>query len=202
MKVLEKFTKTEERFKRRVEEDTLRSLKSDNVSGPSESCTSTTTEIPVGNSGNDSSAFGTTSNDDLFKSPYLEKITNVSESNQNRQSWPNLARAADRCGLSDRSVAIIVNAALEDLGYITKTNTKMILDRSKVRRERQKHRKRIQKEEDMLWNAVTGIYVDGKRDATLTTKQRPNGKHCKETILEDHHVVVGEPGGFYLTHYI
>ena len=58
-----------------------------------------------------------------------------------------------------------------------------------------------QKEEDVYWSImVNGVYVDGRKDSTLRTIQNENNTYSKETILEEHHVVVGELGGFYFTH--
>ncbi|ESO11477.1 hypothetical protein HELRODRAFT_183174, partial [Helobdella robusta] len=44
---------------------------------------------------------------------------------------PNLAQACDRTGISDRSASLLVNAVLQDLQIITKTNSSQIVDRSK-----------------------------------------------------------------------
>ena len=51
--------------------------------------------------------------------------------NQNRKSLPNLARAAERFKLSDRTASSVANAVLEDLGLITTSNNKLINDKSK-----------------------------------------------------------------------
>ena len=48
--------------------------------------------------------------------------------------------------------------------------------------------------------AITGIYFDGRRDTTLV-KVNKNGKWYGDTGVEDHYVLVEEPGGDYLTHF-
>jgi len=46
---------------------------------------------------------------------------------------------------------------------------------------------------------ITGIYFDGRRDKTLI-KTKVEDKWYSDTTVEDHYVVVVEPGGEYLTH--
>ena len=63
--------------------------------------------------------------------------------NQNRKSWSNLARATERFKLSDRAASSVENAVLEDLELITTSTNKLVNDKSKLRREREKHIKKI-----------------------------------------------------------
>ncbi|KAB7494258.1 hypothetical protein Anas_01934 [Armadillidium nasatum] len=74
------------------------------------------------------------------------------------------------------------------------------LFRNKLRRERNKLRKERQKERRKLFGNITGIGFDGRRDATLQISEL-NGKYYTSTILEDHYVITGEPGDFYLDHF-
>ncbi|KAB7500854.1 hypothetical protein Anas_10986 [Armadillidium nasatum] len=71
---------------------------------------------------------------------------------------------------------------------------------AKIRRERNKLRKERQKEEEKVFDNITGIGFDGRRDATLQISE-VNGKYYTSTILEDHYVITGEPGDFYLDHF-
>ena len=45
------------------------------------------------------------------------------------------------------------------------------------------------------------MYVDGYKDATLTTACLESGKIYQSTCLEEHIVMVGEPGEYYLSHF-
>ena len=45
------------------------------------------------------------------------------------------------------------------------------------------------------------MYLDGRKDSTLTTLVADNGKRYQGRVLEEHYVVVGEPGSYYLTHF-
>lgn len=123
------------------------------------------------------------------------------EHNQNRKNWPNLVSMCERFRTSDREGAAIANAVMYDIGYISESNTKFVIDRSKLRREREKYRKEIIQKEKNFCDVVDGIYLDGRKDATLSTRHEGNNKHYSTTVLEEHYVVIGEPGELYLTHF-
>ena len=69
------------------------------------------------------------------------------------------------------------------------------MDRSKLRRERQKYRKETRNKEQELFELVDSIFVDGRKDATRTMVQVNGNYHC-QTVIEDHYAIVGEPNGF------
>ena len=54
-------------------------------------------------------------------------------------------------------------------------------------------------EDDALFLKVDGIYIDGRKHATQV-KVNKEDKCYRKTIVEEHYVVVGEPGAFYLTY--
>ena len=64
--------------------------------------------------------------DDDFKTPHTF-VTR--ETNQNRKSWKNLARATERFNISNRAGASIANAVMKDLGIITDENDKLVVDK-------------------------------------------------------------------------
>ena len=59
---------------------------------------------------------------------------------QNRMNFPNLAQITERYQISDRAAAALANAVLTDVGIITKSQKTYVIDKSKLRRERQKYR--------------------------------------------------------------
>ena len=57
------------------------------------------------------------------------------------------------------------------------------------------------RQEELFFKEVDGIYIDGRKDATLTLKQDElSGRYHQSTELIEHYVIVGQPGEFYLTH--
>ncbi|KAB7504140.1 hypothetical protein Anas_12113 [Armadillidium nasatum] len=119
---------------------------------------------------------------------------------QNRRELRTLAEACDRYQISDRAGAAIASSVLVDFGLITRDKMQNVIDKNKLRRERNKLRKERQKEEKNWFGNITGIGFDGRRDATLQISEL-NGKYYTSTILEDHYVITGEPGDFYLDHF-
>ena len=43
------------------------------------------------------------------------------------------------------------------------------------------------------------VYADVRKDATIKSNRR-RGKYYRETVIEGHYVIVGEPHKFYLSH--
>jgi len=100
-------------------------------------------------------------------------------------------------GISDR---IIANAALKDAGLITDLDKTYVIDKNNLRRERVKHRNIISEEEAIFYKFIDGIYIDGRKDANLLTEHdAQTGKYYHKTVLQEHIVIVGEPGACYLT---
>ena len=48
---------------------------------------------------------------------------------------------------------------------------------------------------------MDSIFVDGRKDATMTMVE-VNGNYHRQTVIEEHYVIVGEPNSFYLFHVI
>ena len=89
---------------------------------------------------------------------------------------------------------------MQDLGLVNEENKSLITDHHKLRRKRQKYREEIRDQEEVNFNLVDGLYLDGRKDATQVLLQSPNDKLYKSVQLEEHYTVVGEPGAYYLTH--
>ncbi|KAK0048904.1 hypothetical protein Bpfe_021670 [Biomphalaria pfeifferi] len=118
---------------------------------------------------------------------------------QMRIPLPNLAKEADRYGISDRAAASLATAVLIDVGFITKQNQSFVIDKNKVHRERLNLRKGLQRDMRQSPKGITSIYFDGRRDTTLVKVNR-SGKWYGDTTVENHYVLVEEPGSSYLTH--
>lgn len=126
-------------------------------------------------------------------------VADAAGKSQMRISLPNLVKEADRYGISDRATASLATAVLIDVGIVTKDDQSLVIDKNKVRRERMKFRKSLQRNVNQSNDTITSIYFDGRRDKTMT-KIKNNDKWYGDTTVEDHYVLVTEPGGYYLTH--
>jgi len=89
---------------------------------------------------------------------------------QNRMEWPHLAMTSERYQLSDRASAAVANAALKDAGLITDLDKTYVIDKNKLRREREKYRNIISEDEAIFYKFIDWVYIDGRKDATLLTE--------------------------------
>ena len=105
----------------------------------------------------------------------------------------------ERYELSDRAGAAIASATLKAFEIVTEEDKRYVVDKSKLRRERQKYREEIRNNEQELFELMDSIFVDGRKDATMTMVDL-NGNYYRPTDIEEHYVIVGEPNGFYFSH--
>ena len=94
----------------------------------------------------------------------------------------------ERYEVSDRAGAGIASATLKAFGIVTEEDKRYVVDRSKLQSKRQE-----------LFELVHSIFVDGRKDATMTMVE-VNDSYHRQTVIEEHYVIVGEPNGFYLSH--
>jgi len=96
--------------------------------------------------------------------------------------WPNLAMMSERYQLSDKASAAVANAALKDAGLITYLDETYVIDKNKLRREREKYRNIINEKEAIFCKFIDGIYIDGRKDPTLLTEHgEQTGKYYHKT---------------------
>ena len=106
------------------------------------------------------------------------------------------ALAADRFGVSNRAAAGIINAYQVDIGRVTSEDMSSVVDAKKIWRARNEIRSESAREaaEVALARGVESLYFDGRKDKTSTD-------FTAATEIEEHVVVLSEPGGQYLTHF-
>jgi hypothetical protein len=145
------------------------------------------------------------SSDDMhIVSSYEDSGSDISEyesTTQMRLPLPNLVKEADRFGISDRATAALATAVLVDFGIVTNENRSNVIDKNKIRRERNKMREKLKnksKKSDTM-NEITSVYFDGRKDGTLIRK-KDNGKWYTHMSKEDHYVLVSEPESMYMGH--
>ena len=116
---------------------------------------------------------------------------------QMRINLPALVMACDRHRLSDRSAAAISTAVLHDMGLVKNDDMSKIIDKNKIRREREKMRTELQQEPN---NNVPGLYFDGRKDKTIVQLKETDGKFHRRTVVEEHVSIISEPGSSYFCH--
>ena len=142
----------------------------------SPTCSSVTSVTSVPESALDYLSDSSSTNTDQTQSSAASEFVSQSMpyENQNRMIWSNLARMSERFQISDRAAAAIANSVMQDLGLITDDDKTYVIDRSKLRRERERCRAEIRKKEQENFKLVNAIYFDGRKDATQVTMQGPN----------------------------
>lgn len=121
--------------------------------------------------------------------------TKREKKSMNHVELPNVANICDRYSISDRAAASLTSAVLEDYGIITNDNTDNIVDRNKIRRAKEKFRSALFYEPEKLM----GLYFDGRKDRTKQIEKLENC-HLQKFIVEEHVVLVEEPGSAYIGH--
>jgi len=146
---------------------------------------------------------GTTSEDDreavLADNEYQGKDSATPSTFQQRRKLTNTARATERYGISDRAAADIASSVLTDFGIVTTDDNSEVIDRSKLRRERKKLRVELYSEAADSVANLRGLYFDGRKDKTLV-QEEIEGKLHRKVVLEEHIVLLEEPGSKYLGH--
>lgn len=105
-------------------------------------------------------------------------------------SLKNLSTICDRYGISDRAAAAVASAVLQD----AKINNEVI-DKSKLRRARQKLRKETLSQGHL--DTIPALFFDGRKDKTLKIVMK-GGKKYRLTSVEEHISIIKEPGSVYV----
>jgi hypothetical protein len=118
---------------------------------------------------------------------------------QMRYKLTTTAMISDRYGVSDRATAAIVSSVMHDLGLICDSDMSQVIDRSKIRREKEKLRKEVTIDNQDQLKEVKGIYFDGRKDNTQT-REKLGAKFYRRVTKEEHISIISEPGGQYVGH--
>lgn len=117
------------------------------------------------------------------------------KANQMRLNLREVPKIADRFGISDRAAAALATAVLVDFNLVTAEDASLVIDRSKIRRAREKLRKESANKLEHLHGEVNAFYFDGRKDETIKIVA---GRRKK--VVEDHISLIQEPGSYYLGH--
>ena len=102
---------------------------------------------------------------------------------QNRVTLKELAMVCERYEVSDRASAAIASATLKAFGIVTEEDERYVVDRSKLRRERQNYKEEIRNKEQELFELVDSIFVDERKDATMTMVE-VSGNYYRQTVIK------------------
>lgn len=131
----------------------------------------------------------------------------ATSSEVNTDTLRHMALAADRYGVSNRAAAAIVNGFQIDIGRISSSDTRFIVDHKKVQRARVLARIReAEKRKDKVCESeLSGVYFDGRKDTSyvmIGSHLDESGPSTRRIAQQEEHIaVVAEPGGEYLTHF-
>lgn len=152
-----------------------------------------TTESVVSEENDPSStALASTSSTMTLRSGQIEH-SEEKASKYNTVKLNHIAIEAERHKVPDRVAAAIATATLIDFGIITSDDKTFVIDRSKIRRARQKQRKL--RAESLEIHDMVALYFDGRSDETLKYE---NGK--RTTIKEEHISILQQPKGLFIGH--
>ncbi|GBN04590.1 hypothetical protein AVEN_244234-1 [Araneus ventricosus] len=120
---------------------------------------------------------------------------------QNCILYPKVAVECDRYGVSDRAAAAIVSVALQNSGQLKNGDLTLIVDRSKIRRERKRVRNELKCDSltQINQNPLCGLYFDGKKVNTMV-EIVTGEKYCRNFLKEEHITIVQEPKSKYIGH--
>ena len=89
---------------------------------------------------------------------------------------------------------------LKDFGTIDDKTLTTVINQIKLIRECQKSRQKLRTEEHK-YKMVDTIYIDGQKEATLTTIKISHSKFYSKIKIEEHYIIVEKPGKLYLTRF-
>ena len=118
---------------------------------------------------------------------------------QNRVTLKELAMVCERYEVYGTADAAIASATLKAFGIVTEEDKIYVVNKSMLRRERQKYREEMRNKEQELFKLVDSVFVDERKDAAMTIV-KVNRNYHRQTVIKEHYVIVGEPNVFYLLH--
>ena len=104
-----------------------------------------------------------------------------------RQSLPNFIQNFIRYQISDTASAALASSLLVDFGL---ESCFLLIDRSKIQREKKKHLKRIDFEAGLIHENITAIYFDGRKDETLKRTQNDSCVNFFGKSVKEEHITV------------
>lgn len=140
--------------------------------------------------------------DDLDSSGDFELIKILKHSRN--FNMEKVCQTADRRGISVRDVSLIVTSALEDLGIVTNTKCKMVVDKSKTHRSRTVSRRETMA--NVQKSSLICFQFDGKMAKNLQMEHTQIGDRLRKKLIRqrmENIIIIQQPGesllGFFST---
>lgn len=140
---------------------------------------------------------------DMEECPQERKAEQEDKEKTHTVKLESFARTCDRFGISDRSAAALASSLIHDIKHDSEESKNfdaLVLDRSKVRRERIKTRDGLKRKLESVEFGIKALYFDGRIDDTLHLERTNDNKLHRRNKHEDHLSLIQEPGGEYIGH--
>ena len=103
--------------------------------------------------------------------------------------------------ISDRAGAAIASAVLTDYGIINDEDRSQVIGPRKLANERHRYRMAANEKAKECRDDITSVYFDGKKTSTRVLMQNAKtGRWSPREVIQDHYVILVEPGSEYLKH--
>ena len=121
---------------------------------------------------------------------------------QNREHFPRTVMAAMRGGVSQRTLANILSSFVVDMGWASREDPSLLVDKSKVAREQEREMERLmaRAEEWMRSSGIDAIQFDGKDEKAKAWVTLECGTRVIRHVKEDH-ITLTDCQGEFLMHF-
>lgn len=112
-----------------------------------------------------------------------------------------VAMESIRYNVSSRATAAIISRTFESLGIITPENTSLVVDRSKIERDKLRLESRIVKNDidNIMQSTVDCIFFDGKKCKNFSLVQKGSGGLYRDNSAKKEHIIIlQQPGDVFL----
>lgn len=108
------------------------------------------------------------------------------------------AMECDRYGVSDRVAAALASSLLKDLNITDDTGKSIVIDKNKVRRDRQHNRQLLLKSNSLESGYIKSFSFDSKKDRTLTQIRTDDKVLHPRMVNETHITILKQPNSVFL----
>ena len=132
---------------------------------------------------------------------YIQMNISDNSSKRSLTKLPTLASVCDRYGVSNYAGAATASTTLVDYAIITKVDKSQVIGPQKLGDERRQCKEERRQAELGNLKELTSLYFDGKKTMTrVLVENNKTGRWSPTIKVDDHYVVLSEPGNDYLTH--